>query len=313
MLRQYAASAGAGLTRARLTVGSLGGIPLSLHWSWLPCIVVVALVDRDRYSSPWWGATELLALFVVVVLHELGHAVAARYRRTPVQEIVLWPLGGLAIGAISRRWRDEFVIVACGPLVNVILVPMLFGLWYWLGYFRGGNISQLLWNLAWANFGMLIFNLLPIWPLDRGRLIQSAACGWIGIVRSRLISGVLGFACAAAGILLFAHLHSWLAIAVLAALAFTWVSSVQWAATMLHAERHWGLDRSASCPECGSHPLDAPTGSCEQCGERYNAFRHNGRCWNCGSGGEQVACRCCGARSSMEAWHLATSAARPAT
>lgn len=313
MLRQYAATAGGRLTRARLTVGSLAGIPLSLHWSWLPCIVLVAVLDRDRYSSSWWRVAELLSLFVVVLLHELGHALAARYRRTPVREIVLWPLGGLAIGAAPRRWKDEFVIVGAGPLVNVVLGPVLFGLWYEFGYFRGGDISQLLWSLAWANVAMLIFNLLPIWPLDGGRLVQSALCGCIGVVRSRLLSGVLGVTCAVAGLLLFTQLRDPLTVALLSALTFTCVSSVQWAASMLRAERHWGLDQSAICPECGSHPLDAPTGSCERCGERCNLFRHDGRCWNCGSDGDEVACRCCGARSRVEAWRVGTAAMRPAT
>src|SRR5262249_33669595 len=150
---------------------------------------------------------------------------------------------GLAIGAVPRRWKDELLIVAAGPLVNIVLVPVLYALWYWIGYFRGGDVSQMLWSIAWANVAMLIFNLLPIWPLDGGRLVESALCGWIGIVRSRLFGAVLGFACAMAAFLLFTHLRGALAVALLGTLAFTCVSSFEWAASMLRAERHWGLDQ----------------------------------------------------------------------
>jgi Zn-dependent protease len=284
----------------------MGGVRVSVHWSWLICIIIWTLLDYRPFTTFWWRAGELLILFIVVLMHELGHVIAARREHVPVREIVLWPLGGVVIGTKWLGWKAELLVVSAGPLVNLVLTPLLFGLWYWVGYHHGGDESRLLWEVAWANVGMLIFNLLPIWPLDGGRLVQSAMNGWMGIARSYLVSGMLGIFFATVGMVMFMHVGNYLAASVLVALIFVCMSILLWAMNMLAAESHWGLNRSVACPECGSNPFNAPTVTCDQCGARCNLFSNNSRCWNCDYPGRDVICQFCGTRSPVEAWRLST-------
>jgi Zn-dependent protease len=253
-------------------------------------------------SVGWW-VVELLAVFGIVLLHEAGHAIAGHYRGTPVGEIVLWPLGGLAIGAERHRWKDELVVASGGPAVNLVLVLPLFGLWYWVGYRHGGDVNEVLWSVAWENVGMLVFNLLPIWPLDGGRLMQSALWGRIGAARSRWWSGMVGIVCACCGMMVFARVHSELGLAMLAALLLACVASVQWGGALLRAERCWGLNRLVMCPVCGSHPIDGPTGACARCGYGNNVFDRRGGCWNCGEVEQRATCRYCGVSSDLGLWY----------
>jgi hypothetical protein len=81
------------LMRARLRVGCVFDVSVSLHWSWLPCVLLLVLRNGRDYSSIACAAVEVLAAFSIVLLHELGHVVVARRVGRPAREIVLWPMG----------------------------------------------------------------------------------------------------------------------------------------------------------------------------------------------------------------------------
>ena len=105
----------------------LAGIDVFLHWSWF----VVALYELQRaneYRSPVWNVAEYLALFAIVTLHEFGHSLACRQVGGTADRIVLWPLGGVAYVDPPQRPGATLWSIAAGPLVNVALVPVLFGL-----------------------------------------------------------------------------------------------------------------------------------------------------------------------------------------
>ena len=99
----------------------IAGIEVFLHWSWF----IVAVFDinnrRDSYSSLAWNAAEYVALFVIVLLHEFGHALACRQVGGQANRIILWPLGGVAFVAPPPRPGATLWAIAAGPLVNLVL------------------------------------------------------------------------------------------------------------------------------------------------------------------------------------------------
>ncbi len=294
------------LLRARLRVGRICGVALSIHWSWLPCLVLWVVLGAKSYSSWLWALGQILGVFLIVTLHELGHVVAARRLGQTAQEVILWPLGGLALVEFSKRWGTELLIAAAGPAVNLVLVPIVFFLWHQFGYYHGGDVSNFLWQLGWANSAILLFNLLPIWPLDGGRIIQSAMTARLGLARSRFAGSLLGIICAAVGIAGFMRVQAFMAAVLLLALMLVNVNLLQWSLAMLAAERAWTFHDSAICPRCRSRALNRPNTRCAYCGAPCNLFLNDGHCWNCKRDGGPITCCYCGEASEFAAWFAET-------
>src|SRR6266536_5022936 len=104
------------------------GIDLFLHWSWF-VVAAYEIKGRGRsYSSITWNVVEYLALFLIVMVHEFGHALACRQVGGNANRIVLWPLGGVAYVDPPPRPVATLWTIAAGPLGNVALVPILTGL-----------------------------------------------------------------------------------------------------------------------------------------------------------------------------------------
>src|SRR6478672_9608212 len=164
------------------------GITVSLHWSWL-IVAAIELQDRtSAYGSRVWNLAEYLTLFGIVLLHEFGHALACRQVGGRADHIVLWPLGGVAFVAPPPRPGAWFWSIAAGPLVNVALVPLTFGVVLLAGS-QGlresdPDVYKFLFELARINLGLLIFNLLPIYPLDGGQILQALLWFVVGRARS---------------------------------------------------------------------------------------------------------------------------------
>src|SRR2546421_9219006 len=108
----------------------LAGINVFLHWSWF-AVAFYSINDRaHRYSSIEWCVLEYLALLGIVLMHEFGHALACRQVGGKADQIVLWPLGGVAYVSPPQRPGAMLWSIAAGPLVNVILFPVLVGAWF---------------------------------------------------------------------------------------------------------------------------------------------------------------------------------------
>lgn len=173
------------------------GIQVYLHWSWF----VVALIEFNlcgsRYSSPFWNIAEYLALFVIVLLHEFGHALACRQTGGQADTIVLWPLGGVAYVAPPPRPGATLWSIAAGPLVNLILLPIALGLALTadaMGLKESlPNVRHFVWTLVYINGGLLAFNLLPVYPLDGGQILRSLLWFFIGPIRSLYVASFIGF------------------------------------------------------------------------------------------------------------------------
>src|SRR5262249_15606871 len=160
------------------------------------------IVNRvNRYQSMTWNVIEYLSLFGIVLLHEFGHALACRQVGGQANRIMLWPLGGVAFVQPPPRPGALLWSIAAGPLVNVVLVPVTVMA---VVLARGAGLQDaqpdfvhFLLSIAVINFGLLIFNLLPIYPLDGGQILQALLWFVIGRARSLMVSGIIGLAAAA--------------------------------------------------------------------------------------------------------------------
>ncbi len=176
----------------------IAGIEVFLHWSWFLIAVYEVQVWRSMFSSPLWAALLYIGLFVLVTMHEFGHALACRQVGGRADRIVLWPLGGIAFVSPPPRAGAMLWSIAAGPLVNLVLVPILS---FVLHAAAGAGLTStnpdaylvLLW--IWRiNLGLLLFNLLPIYPLDGGQILRAVLWFPLGQIRSLFIATAVGLA-----------------------------------------------------------------------------------------------------------------------
>src|SRR5437879_998202 len=99
----------------------LFGIDVYLHWMWFLVVIYDVWLRRGVYSSYAWNVLECLRLFGIVLMHEFGHALACRQVGGRADQIILWPLGGVAYVAPPQRAGAVLWSIVAGPLVNVIL------------------------------------------------------------------------------------------------------------------------------------------------------------------------------------------------
>ncbi|MEQ9408158.1 MAG: site-2 protease family protein [Fuerstiella sp.] len=163
-------------------IGTAAGIPLFLHWSFL-LIPAYILFSGLAMGRPPFGmlADSLLVtvIFTCVVLHELGHALAARRFGVRTKDIVLMPIGGVArLERMPKRPVEELLVALAGPAVNVVIAAILLAITVpVIGVDGLLNPSSLAANLAGrtilVNLAMIVFNMLPAFPLDGGRVLRS--------------------------------------------------------------------------------------------------------------------------------------------
>ena len=155
--------------------------------------------------------TWLAILFGIILLHEFGHCLACRYWGGSADEILMWPLGGLAYCAPPQDPKAHFWTAAGGPLVNVMILcitaptlGLLTGRWLGVALpspFTLGGISSViesramiaLFLLNWLSLVLLLFNLLPIYPMDGGRLLQAILWPRLGYVASMRFTVRVGY------------------------------------------------------------------------------------------------------------------------
>ena len=151
---------------------------------------------QGAYHSPVWNVVEYLTLFGIVLLHEFGHSLACRQVGGQADRIVLWPLGGIAYVNPPFRPGAQLWSIAAGPLVNVALIPILLVGSRILGATGLAPASPDFWmwlsTTAWINFAILIFNLLPVFPLDGGQILRSLLWFGMGPRRSLLAATSVG-------------------------------------------------------------------------------------------------------------------------
>ncbi|MEM6259117.1 MAG: site-2 protease family protein [Planctomycetota bacterium] len=191
----------------------LFGIDVFLHWSWF--LVAIFLIPRFSQGSDgeslfsgsgntplMWATLLYITLFVIVLIHEFGHALACRSVGGQAKHIVLWPLGGVAFVQPPHRPGAHLWSIVAGPLVNVMLVPVTV-LFYYLtrGSFGdpepGNNLQLFALYLGMMNAGLLVFNMLPVYPLDGGQTLMSVLWFFVGRVKALKFVSTIGLTAAA--------------------------------------------------------------------------------------------------------------------
>jgi Zn-dependent protease len=191
------------------------GITVYLHFTWF-IMAAYQLAERAHgYSSPIWAVSEYLALFGIVLLHEFGHALACRQTGGEADRIVLWPLGGIAFVNPPPRPGAVLWSIAAGPLVNVALAPIFGALVFFARQSAdlSPGVLRLFIAIRFVNYLLLIFNLLPIYPLDGGQIFRALLWFPLGQIRSLKIASVVGLIGGAALALFALWLRSfWVAL-----------------------------------------------------------------------------------------------------
>ena len=182
------------------------GIRVRMHASMLLFIVLGLIFSHDI------GFTNALiiygSLFGVVLLHEFGHCFAARKVGGDADEIIMTPIGGLAMTSAPRRPWPQLVTTVCGPLVNVAICLLAVGVLFLLSMGHPGvswnplsshhqfatRASAIVYYIYGVSLGILFFNLWPIYPLDGGRMLQELLWFKLGYYRATLIACVVGIA-----------------------------------------------------------------------------------------------------------------------
>src|SRR5580704_15415802 len=187
--------------RGSIHLFRLAGVDLYLHWSWFLVAIWEIQGQSGRYTSIGWSVAEYLALFLIVLTHEFGHAMACRSVGGQANQILLWPFGGVAYVNPPQRPGATLWSIAAGPLVNVALFPILWGL-ILLGRSLGWpyttpDLYRLLGEVLRIDVGLFVFNILPIYPLDGGQILRSLLWYFIGRARSLYVATILGFVGAA--------------------------------------------------------------------------------------------------------------------
>jgi Zn-dependent protease len=285
---------------------TLAGIDVFLHWSWFVVAILEVQFRKFNYQNNVFNALEYLALFLIVLVHEFGHALACRSVGGRADRILLWPLGGVAFVAPPPRPGALLWSIAAGPLVNVVLVPVTIGTLIvasqlgWAQAFPDG--WQLLCTVAYLNAGLLIFNLMPVYPLDGGQMLHAILWFFIGRANSLLTVSLIGMAGAVGLAALAVMLQSlWFAVlaAFIAVRAFAGLRMARVLAQALAGPRHSGF----ACPGCRTPPLAGNYWGCDQCGSRFDTFACSGTCPKCGRTFPEAGCPECHRRYPFPMWY----------
>jgi len=182
-------------------IGQVAGIGIYVHATFLLIVGWVALrhwLPERSAAAALGGVVFVLALFGCVVLHELGHALAARRYGIRTRDITLLPIGGVArLERVPEEPRGELVVALAGPAVNVAIALVL---WPWVGATLAeawdGQAPGLLPSLYLANISLAVFNLLPAFPMDGGRVLRALLATRLSYARATELAAYVGQAMA---------------------------------------------------------------------------------------------------------------------
>jgi Zn-dependent protease len=289
------------------------GIDVFLHWSWFLVAAYEISSRKGSYSSITWNVLEYLALFLIVTLHEFGHALACRQVGGTADHIVLWPLGGVAYVNPPQRPGATLWSIAAGPLVNVGLAAVFFiggGLGHGAAWLAASpDLEALLRTITEINLGLLIFNILPIYPLDGGQILRSLLWFWLGRARSLTTAAVFGLLGSAGFVLLAVKSQSiWLGAISVFILLNGWSGLQQ--ARALAGFAKLPRRQQFACPTCKTPPPIGEFWRCGRCGQPLDTFQTGAVCPHCGSQFHVTRCLDCGALHPISEWSAATIVGR---
>jgi len=192
------------LLRGSLTIARIAGIPIRVHWTFallLAWIFATGAMQNRTLIDGASAAMFVIAIFVCVVLHELGHALAARRFGVGTRDITLLPIGGVAmLERMPEKPWQELVIAVAGPLVNVVIAAALFTGLMWKdgmdAFLRmdqpGHYTTNFVASLAAVNLWLVVFNMIPAFPMDGGRVLRAIMASFLGHERATQGAAIVG-------------------------------------------------------------------------------------------------------------------------
>jgi Zn-dependent protease/CBS domain-containing protein len=186
--------------RWSLTLGSIWGTVIRIHVTFLLFLVWLWTVyfRQGGTEAAWQGVTFVVLLFLCVLLHELGHVFAARYYGVPTRDVTLWPFGGIAsMEHMPEKPSQELVVAIAGPAVNVAIIA---GLLLWLGPRLDPQslakiddpATSMAVKLLAANIILVVFNMIPAFPMDGGRVLRALLAIKLGNARATELAAGIG-------------------------------------------------------------------------------------------------------------------------
>ena len=187
-------------------IGRVAGIDVKVHWTFFLLLAFFAFIGYQGSGGLIGALTAtavIVALFLCVLLHEFGHSLVAQRLGINIQGITLLPIGGVSnFESLPERPADEVKITIAGPLVNVVLAFIFFGVALLLGavplvpsnnLFTGfGSVGEFFFYLGYLNVVLAVFNLLPAFPMDGGRVLRGLLATRLGAVRATDIASAVG-------------------------------------------------------------------------------------------------------------------------
>ena len=197
--------------RGSLKLATVFGIPVFVHWSFSLLLLFMLYAGWTHHADTTnfiFSFLFVFSLFFCVILHEYGHALSARHYGVSTRDITILPIGGVArLDKLPRQPFQEFVVAIAGPAVNVIIFLAIYLLLY-VFYSLHLNIYDLLSSetdeiiigyrlrflvsLLQANLFLVLFNLIPAFPMDGGRVLRAWLSSILGRVRATRIAAIVG-------------------------------------------------------------------------------------------------------------------------
>jgi Zn-dependent protease len=186
--------------RWSLRIGSLGGTAILIHVTFLLFLIWLGAIyyRQGGADAAWQGTIFIVLLFLCVLLHELGHVFAARRFGVQTRDVTLWPFGGIAsMERMPEKPSQELIVALAGPAVNVVIAA---GLLLWLGpRLNSESLTQIqdpavsmAAKLAGANIILVLFNMIPAFPMDGGRVLRALLAMRMGNARATEMAATIG-------------------------------------------------------------------------------------------------------------------------
>jgi Zn-dependent protease len=187
--------------RWSLKIAKLAGIDIFIHFTFFILVTWVAFIQwklNGSIGAAFSGVVFILAVFACVVLHELGHALAARKYGIRTQDIILLPIGGVArLEKMPDRPIQELWVALAGPAVNVVIVALL-AAYLWITNTLTSDNQLMMTTAAFVerimgvNIFLILFNMIPAFPMDGGRVLRALLATRLAYIRATRISANLG-------------------------------------------------------------------------------------------------------------------------
>ena len=166
-------------------LGKIADIGIFIHWTFSLLILFIVFINYrsgQNATQILWSVFFVLSIFITVVMHELGHALAAKRYNIITKDITLLPIGGIArLEKIPEKPIEELIVAIAGPLVNIVLA-VITGIFITIPatseqlmaqLANGVNANNFFLNFFLVNFWLALFNLIPAFPMDGGRILRA--------------------------------------------------------------------------------------------------------------------------------------------